>query len=272
MTEKNLKCALVAAALVFAALTSIFLLGGWASSQTNYKTTIDAIDDKVETVLKLTATSTVASAGISAIPGDTATPIAAKLADFTEYFLLILCVLYAEKYLLTIIGAGVFKVVIPLVCGLLVLSLFRNGEALKRLALKLVLISLALFLVIPASVRVSDMIYETYRGTIQETITAAEEFTEDTSGLSDAGNQGLIEAILSQISETASSLSDRAAGIVNRFVESLAVMIVTACVIPILVLLFFLWIIRLVTGVDVSLPARRIRRKREMELTELTEA
>ena len=41
----------------------------------------------------------------------------------------------------------------------------------------------------------------------------------------------------------APALTEKAAGILNRFVETLAVMIVTSCVIPLLVLLFFFWII-----------------------------
>ena len=50
----------------------------------------------------------------------------------------------------------------------------------------------------------------------------------------------------------------------NRFVESLAVMIVTACIIPLLVLLFFLWLIRQLTGVDLAAKLHlRPREKRE---------
>ena len=118
-----------------------------------------SIDEKVDTVMKLTATATLASVGISAIPDDTATPIAEKLTDFTEYFLLILCVLYAEKYLLSVVGAGAFKVLIPLACLLFGASLFFAGKKLRPLALKLAALAVALYLVIPLSITVSDMIY-----------------------------------------------------------------------------------------------------------------
>lgn len=253
--ERNLQKIVISLALVLAALVSCLLLADKAMAQETYQATIASIDDKVETVLKLTATSTVASAGISAIPGDTATPIAEKLADFTEYFLLILCVLYSEKYLLTVIGAGVFKILVPLACGLFIAGMFWNPGVLKRLGFKMALFGLAIFLAIPTSVRVSDMIYDTYRASINETIAEAEEFTEETAELSETTDAGIISTILNKLSETASSLSNRAAEIMNRFVESLAVMIVTSCVIPLVVLLFFLWLIRVVTGIQISLPA-----------------
>lgn len=248
-----LKKILAAALIVLLAVVSFFPVAQRASSLETHAQTIASIDGKVETVLKLTATSTLASAAISAIPGDTATPISEKLADFTEYFLLILCVLYAEKYLLTIIGAGVFRYLIPLACVILLLALFTRSESKKLLARKLIFVSLALFLTIPASVRVSDMIYDTYKISIDETITAAEQFTDETGELADAGeNQSRIAAILDRLQQSANDLSDRAAKILNRFIEALAVMIVTSCIIPLLVLVFFVWLIKVLAGVEPS--------------------
>lgn len=248
-----LKKILAAALIVLLAVVSFFPVAQRASSLETHAQTIASIDGKVETVLKLTATSTLASAAISAIPGDTATPISEKLADFTEYFLLILCVLYAEKYLLTIIGAGVFRYLIPLACVILLLALFTRSESKKLLARKLIFVSLALFLTIPASVRVSDMIYDTYKISIDETITATEQFTDETGELADAGeSQSRIAAILDRLQQSANDLSDRAAKILNRFIEALAVMIVTSCIIPLLVLVFFVWLIKVLAGVEPS--------------------
>jgi hypothetical protein len=241
------------ALLLLIALVSCMFLGDKASSVETHQETIVAIDDKVETVLKLTATSTIASAGVSAIPGDTATPIAEKLADFSEYFLLILCVLYAEKYLITILGAASFKLLIPIACVMLAIAFYKWPGVLRKIAVKLIAVALVLYVVIPASVKVSDMIYLTYQESINQTISSAEELSDDTAAISSAaGNESVISQILEKLSETKESLTDRAANILNRFIETLAVIIVTSCIIPILVLLFFLWLIRMVTGIDVS--------------------
>lgn len=241
------------ALLILLGLVSFLFLGDKASAVETHQETIAAIDDKVETVLKLTATSTVASAGVSAIPGDTATPIAEKLADFSEYFLLILCVLYSEKYLLTILGTAAFRILIPIACLMLAVSLYKWPALLKKMGIKFIAVALVLYVVIPASVRVSDMIYQTYQESINQTIDSAEELSDDTSAISAAGgNENVITQIMEQLSETKESLTDRAANILNRFIETLAVIIVTSCVIPVLVLIFFIWLIRMLTGIDIS--------------------
>lgn len=237
-------------ALIAIGLVSFFPIAQRYTSPDRYTDYVVSIDDKTETVLKLMAVSTVTSAGITAIPGDTATPIAEKLADFSEYFLLILCMLYAEKYLLTIIPYGVFKGLVPLVCALFCVGLFWNGQTLRRQGFKLLLIAVALLLVIPLSVRTSDMIYSTYQDSIDSTIASAEALTEETEELAAAEDTNMLDRILNRINETTEGMVDKASTVLNRFVETLAVMIVTSCLIPILVLLCFLWIVKQLTGVD----------------------
>ena len=259
MNEQQLKKLLLAVLLLLLAVFSFLFLADRASAQTTHAGTLAVIDEKTEDVLKLTASASLASFGVSAIPGDTATPIATKLADFSEYFLLILCVLYSEKYLIGIIGAGTFKILIPIACALGIVSLFWNPRLLRRLAVKLAAVGLAIYLIIPISFKVSDLIYGAYRSSIDSTISAAEQLTDETAPLADADDRSMVDRILDRISETTASLTDKAVDAVNRFVETLAVMIVTSCVIPLLVLLFFFWVIKQLTGVDLSesLPHRR---------------
>ncbi len=130
--EQNLKKALIAALLVLLAVVSFLFIADKASSVETHAGTLSALEDRTETVLKLSAASALASAGISAISGDTATPIAEKLSDFTEYFLLILCVLYTEKYLVTILGTAAFKILIPLGLVLFGASLFQRERRCAR--------------------------------------------------------------------------------------------------------------------------------------------
>ena len=142
----------------------------------------------------------------------------------------------------------------------MIAGMFWNPRVLKRLAVKFAIIGLAFYLVIPMSIRVSDMIYNAYRESIDTTISSAEALSDQTAALADAAeDKNVINSILSRLSETA-----EAANILNRFVETLAVMIVTSCIIPILVLIFFLWLIKLLTGIDLSgsLPLHRGERRR----------
>ena len=259
-SNSSLKIILISVSCILIAALSFFFLAGILSSPETYSGIIRSIDDKVETVLKLTASSTAASAGITAIPGDVGTPIAEKLADFSEYGILILCVLYAEKYLLSILGSGVFKFIIPIACMLYPLGFFHDLEGIKPILKKIAIVSLALYFVIPLSVHISDRIYETYQASIDNTISAAEDLAEDAAiAGSSAEDQNAIQRIWNALSESASSFAERGAEILNRFIESLAVMIVTSCVIPILVLLFSLWIINQVFGFSIPAPSRRPR-------------
>ena len=238
--------------LIAIALFSFFPVAARYTDPARYTDYTASIDDKTETVLKLMAVSTLTSTGITAIPGDTATPIAEKLADFSEYFLLILCVLYAEKYLLTIIPYGVFRGLVPIVCFLFAAGRVWNPRALDKQGWKLFLMGIALLLVIPLSVRTSDMIYATYQESIDSTIASAEALTGEAEQLTEEEETGVFSKIKGLLTETKDSLVDKASTVLNRFVETLAVMIVTSCLIPILVLLFFIWVIKQLTGVDLG--------------------
>ena len=155
----GIKIICVATALILA-LASIFGVAKLITDPAFYQKSIAALEEKQETVLELTAASTAASAAITLLPGDTATPIADKLADLSGYFLIVLCAIFLEKYLLTITAAAAFKVLIPAACAAFAAAaLFpRLRRTAGALAWKLALFSVAIMLVIPVGIRVSDLI------------------------------------------------------------------------------------------------------------------
>ena len=258
--DNGYKIAAVIVGCILLAVVSFFVAGRILSMPESYSNILQSINEKVQSVLKLTASSTAVSVGITAVPGDIGTPIAEKFADFSEYGILILCVLYAEKYLLTILGSAVFKYIIPVACILFALSYIRKLEGLKQILVKIAVVSMALYFVIPLSVHVSNLIYGTYQASIDSTISAAEDLADETAAISDAGeDQNAIQQVLNFFSDSTSGVIDRAGEILNRFIESLAVMIVTSCLIPLLVLAFSMWMINQVLGTHISVP--RPRRK-----------
>ena len=50
--------------------------------------------------------------------------------------------------------------------------------------------------------------------------------------------------------------------LMNRFIEAIAIMVVTSCIIPILVLLVFLWIVKMIFQVDfdIHIPRNPLKR------------
>lgn len=258
---KNKKIFLQAALPLLAALLSIFVISKYAASPEFHQKTIQALDEKKTTVMELAAASTAASAAITLIPGDAATPIAEKLADFSTYFLVVICAIYLEKYLVTITGYAAFVILIPLACVLLAINAYWKSRTCIHVALKLILFGLAIALVIPASVKVSDMIETAYESSIEETIDAAKEAAElaetgKEEAESEAEKKGFLDGIISSVQNGVSSATEKVENILNNFIEALAVMLVTSCVIPVLVLVFFVWIIKMVLNVDVSWPRR----------------
>ena len=224
-------------------LVSIFGLSRLASSPNTFKGTISSLDDKKTTVLELTAAATAASAVASAIPGDTATPIAEKLADLSSYFLMALCAIYLEKYLLTITGAIAFYFLIPAGCILFIASEFMYKERFMYYAKKLLALSFVIVLLIPCSVKLSDMIQSTYETSIQETIDTANNLEAVEEQESEDSN--VIDNLINDLSNSWDTLTSQVETILSRFIESLAIMLVTCCLIPVLVLIFFLWLIKL---------------------------
>lgn len=237
---------------VIIAVFSIFVLAKPASSPTTYAKTIASLDEKKTTVMELTAASTAVSAAITLIPGDTATPIAEKLADLSTYFLVVLCAIYLEKYMLTLAGFAVFKVMVPAVCILFIINVFRKSEACKRLMKKIGVLSLALIFLVPVSVKVSDFIQNTYEESINETISSAKEMSSE---LEDEEDKSLWD----RITDGATSAVKKVEQSLNQFVEALAVLIVTSCIIPILILVFFVWLMKMLLGMDTS--PKMVKRK-----------
>ena len=289
------KC-IIAVILLLVAILSVTVIGKYVSAPENHQKTIASLDEKKQTVMELTAASTVTSALITLLPGDTATPIAEKMADVSGYLLVVLCAIYLEKYLVTITGYVAFTYLIPIACGLWILNLIFANATVRKLAAKLVVFGLAISLVVPASVKISDLIGDTYQAQIEATIEDAKNTQSilensnlgngtdatDASGTGTTGTatqnaqekdnstSGSVTNIFDWAKDAISNAQESVSNVVdnvvissedlvqkvenslNHFIEAVAVMIITSCVIPMLVLLLFFWMVKIVLDVDLS--------------------
>lgn len=260
MKESMTKRAAVAVIALLFALISVFGLARYTTDPAFHERTITSLNEKQTTVMELTAASTAASAAITLLPGDTATPIADKLADLSGYFLIVLCAIFLEKYLLTITSWAAFKLLFPAACVLLAAAaLFPAARsAAKVLAWKLTLFALAIFLVIPCGVKAADLIENTYQASIDAAISDAKEATEILENHADDSSQeeeksglgGLFSKVTESITGAASNAVEKLKSVLNAFMEALAVMLVTTCLIPILVLLFFVRLMKMLLDMD----------------------
>lgn len=276
MGERSLRSWALAALLLALAVLSFAVVTPWAASAETHAASLAALEEKQTTVLELTAAATAASAAITLLPGDAATPIAEKLADVSGYFLLALCAVYLEKYLLTLTAYAAFRLLVPAALLLLAAWLLAGRDWLRKAGWKLLVFAAAIVLVIPASVKVSGLIEDTYRVSLEETLRQAKDTTaavEDSAQSGDSQEEqgflgGLFSKVTEGVSQVVGGLTERVGQMLNRFLEALAVTLVTACLIPILVLLFFVWLVKFIWGIEIpdprgALPGKRTARGRE---------
>lgn len=253
MISVNLKKVVTVLVLLVTVFLSMTVFTEIATDPENHKETIASLDQKKSDVLKLTATSAASSTALAAIPGDATTPVANKLADLTSYFLIILMVVFLEKYLVTITGYVTFFILIPVACAVLAAGICLNRPYLKVLAVKTAVFGFIIFAAIPFSMHISSMVEETYQSSMEATVEEAQELTDEINESTDSeGN--IIEQTLAKIKDGVSGLLEKGEKLLNQFIEMIAVMMVTSCLIPIAVILFMLWIVRILFGVKIDVP------------------
>lgn len=286
LTFTQKKCTLFLTWLLIGIL-SFTVIGKYAAAPESHQATITSLDEKKNTVLELTMATTATSAVITLLPGDIGTPIAEKVADLSGYLLIVLCAIFLEKYLVTITGYAAFKIFIPAACALFATNLFARNQSLDRLARKLLIFGICIFLVVPASVKASDLIEHTYQVQIDAALEEAKgteqllensvEAADNASESSISGNQtsqsqqtaensnlwqkakdalsGAKESVASVVENVTISseeLVQKVETSLSHFVEAVAVMLITSCVIPLLVLFVFFWLIKILVDVDLS--------------------
>jgi ABC-type glycerol-3-phosphate transport system permease component len=167
-----------------------------------------------------------------------------------------------EKYLLTITASATFYVLIPLSCALCAAYILSSKRFFGELAWKIVCFGLSIVLIVPTSVYVSNVIEETYNTSISTTIEDAKRVTEEiqtddsTNNTEESyGISGLFSKVTEGISKATMKTVDKFKRVLNNMIEALAVMLVTSCLIPILVIVFFSWLVKLIFGINIPLPS-----------------
>lgn len=269
--NKKLQIGFIVALVVLALLSGFVARPHFADTKT-WDSTIEVIDQKKGNVLALTTSCVALSAGITALPGDTGTPVAEQLAQLSGNLGIVLAVLYLEKYLLTILWSVGLGILIPFALVLFAVSLGIHGRwstsaVLRRVATRVLVVAVIGMALVPASVWVSQKVDETYQVSIEQTEQKATEASKASSTKSEkksetTENKNVLEqltdgasSLLTSVTDSAKSMTDKVVQQVTDLIEGVIVMIVTSCVIPLLVLAAFLWLGHTLLGIDISGPA-----------------
>ena len=269
----------IVALLIIAALLSEFVGRPHFENVETWSGCIEVIDAKKNNVLALTTSTIALSAAISALPDDTGTPVAEQLTQLSSNLGIVLAVLYLEKYLLTIFGFLSFGVLGPAAFVLLAASLLAHGRlstghTLFILGVRLFLIGVIAIAVVPASVWVTQRIDETYQISISQAESEGSTEESEPTDSESQENKNFWDSIASGAAQLVSNLKDGIKSVtdgvveqVTNLIEGAIVMIVTSCLIPLLVLAAFLWMVHSLMGVNVSVPtsylSQRLPRKKQ---------
>ena len=256
--KAGLKQTAVCIVMVLAALASLGV-SDFLSSPEFHAGSLASLDEKKVTVMELTAASAAASVAISAVPGDATTPIANQVSELSSYLLLVTGVILLEKILLTLTGYLAFKLLIPLACALVIVSLVCSRAFLRQLALKLAVFGLVLWLLIPASLQVSSLVEDTFdvQQTVEQAAQAADNMEESEEADEDGG---WLSQIGDAVSGAVSGVVEDAENALSRFVDAIATLVIVNCVIPLLVLWLFLWLAKVILGIRVEVPVQKLRK------------
>lgn len=269
--NKKLQIGFIVALVVLALLSGFVARPHFADTKT-WDTTIEVIDQKKGNVLALTTSCVALSAGITALPGDTGTPVAEQLAQLSGNLGIVLAVLYLEKYLLTILWSVGLGILIPFALVLFAVSLGIHGRwstsaILRRVATRVLVVAVIGMALVPASVWVSQKVDETYQVSIEQAEQKATEASKTSSTKSEkksetTENKNVLEqltdgasSLITSVTSGAKQMTDEIVQQVTDLIEGVIVMIVTSCVIPLLVLAAFLWLGHTLLGIDISGPA-----------------
>lgn len=172
LNKNMMQKTVLALVLLAVAALSAFVVSERVSAPEYHKASMEALEEKKITVMEMTAAVAASSIAVAAIPGDATTPLADQIAELGSYLMIAAGAVMLEKFLLAITGHAAFSLLIPAACVLGILGMFLSSGVLKRLALRLAVTGLAIFMVIPASLKVSSLIEEAFE--VSQTIEEAE--------------------------------------------------------------------------------------------------
>ena len=243
--EKLVKVLLIVFAMVF----SFTVLTHVIPESKYVQDTIQYLEDSQNTIMKFSGTTIATSLSLSALPNDFASPLASTVSDLNTYFIFIFAVLFVEK-LLVIEGIKISLVyIIPAACILYIASILSGKDVFKNLGKKLLILGISVIMVIPISTHFTESVCADYLTYVDETIEEADAGANKINELmaEDHEDATFFDKLTSAFKTAINDVNDLLAyfkNVVKKCVNSVAVMIVTTFVLPMLVMLLFRWLLK----------------------------
>lgn len=259
LSEKNALKVLHILLPILLALFSFCVLTTVVPETQFMKSSVESLEKSRDTVITFAGASTAVALAVSALPDDFGTPLAQNFQDLNKYFIIILVFIILEK-IIVIEGSKIaFALIIPLACGIYILGILANKNRVKKVSYKIMILGIAVVLLIPCSTGITNLLCKDYIEYVDETIESAENGAENVNAAIYKADEEM--SIFDKLSEAFKTAIDGVKDLVNHFNElikrclkSVAILIISDIVIPLLVMLCFIWLIKYLFGGKVSIP------------------
>ena len=265
---------------------SVTILGKTFTNPQTYSKTIQSIDEKKITVLGVSAAIAGSSTLLASIPDDATTPVANELMDLSSYLLIVVCILVLEKSLLTVFGAVSCYVLLPIAGFFSLAFIIKKKQALLSWAIKLAVLAIALLAIVPAAMKISDYIYEVNQVKIEQQVdTVIQQSDPETETPSQADNNSwwdklwnnvsnAVDKAVEAVTDAAQEALEKGKAALNKFTDAVAVFVIAYCAIPIFVIFLFLWLLKILFGININvkpdgLSLKKLGDKKKQEDKEL---
>ena len=253
----RLFAALKLIALAAVVALSVLVVRPILTDPATFQESIDYLDGKKQNAMMISLGTGSASFIVSVLPNDTGTPISEELAKLSNHILLVISAILLERYLLTAMGFLSTSVIIPLACLFGTFSILAKGENKKKFRvffIRFVILAIFLVQILPVACSCGMAIEKINKQSIEAAMDDARTANEIVESIPEETKKknifSKIEEFFSGLWKNATEAYEWAKSVLSNFLSATAVMIVTTIAIPIMILLFYIWIVRLLTHKD----------------------
>ena len=256
---------------VLIAVLSFFVLSEKIPQTQFIQTSLESVEKSKTTVMEFAGATLATSLAISALPDDFASPLAESLADMNKYFIFILIVLFVERLILMQGIKVSFLAIIPVACLLYAFGYAIRREFFINFGKKIGLLGLALVLVIPCSTHVTNYVGKEYLEYVDETIRDTQKGSDTINeiGLSEDTEQTIFEKLSGAFKTAIQGVKDLLQyfnNMIKKCMNSIAIMIITTFLLPLIHLFFFKWLLAELFQIKFAVPdVAEFRRKKNVQ-------
>lgn len=249
---------------VFILIFSITVLAYKIPESKYVQESLTYLEETQSTIMKFSGTTLATSLAMSALPNDFATPLAGTVSDLNTYFVFMFAVIFVEKLIVTEGTKIALAYIIPIACILYILAILTTKAVFNNFATKLMILGISLVIVIPFSTHFTQSVCQDYLAYVDETIAEADAGAAKINEVMSNGNEEssffdkLSDAFKTAI-QSVTDLLNYFNNVIKKCVNSVAIMLVTTFVLPLVILLVFKWLLKELFAITIPTPKMQVR-------------